>query len=430
MLIREKGGKWYWEAMVNRRRYSGACQGCQTKAQAQAYAKEREKELMRLKEQRNVRALVENFREELTGGRKISLTEAFELAEAKPMRRRPSERQTRAKRSFWQDFLDFMEARHPEAPNLTDVTRGMAEEYIAQLRDEGRFTAKIRGNGKKKYTLQDKHITGRTVNIRHQAIRQVFDLLAEDAGLIANPFQAIPRMEQRPEKREAYSIEELKRIFEEADDFTRPLFLLAITTGLRRGDICTLQWREIDLERGIIVRRQHKTGQETTIPIMPQLRQFLIAQPRENEYVLPKQAEQYARNPETISRRIQATLRRSGITPKETVEGRGRAVIRKDLHSCRHTFCWLATQAGIPLTTVQAIVGHMTPEMTAYYSDHVTDAQKIAQVNMLSTEVMEGILGTAQGEKPPRARLQAAVNALPDDKVPEAIAAIENIMSR
>ena len=40
-----------------------------------------------------------------------------------------------------------MEERHPEAPNLTDVTRGMAEEYIAQLRDKGRFTAKIHGRG-------------------------------------------------------------------------------------------------------------------------------------------------------------------------------------------------------------------------------------------------------------------------------------------
>jgi integrase len=306
----------------------------------------------------------------------------------------------------------------------------MAEEYIAQLRDEGRFTAKIQGNGKGKYTLQDKHITGRTVNIRHQAIRQVFELLKDDAGLIANPFQAIPRMEQRPEKREAYSIPELQRIFQEADDFTRPLFLLAITTGLRRGDICTLQWREIDMERGIIVRRQRKTGQETTIPIMPQLRQFLLGLPRESEYVLPKQAEQYARNPETISRRIQATIRKSGIVPNESIEGRGRAVVRKDLHSCRHTFCWLATQAGIPLTTVQAIVGHMTPEMTAYYSDHVTDEQKIAQVNQLSLDVMEEIFGPEQGETSPRARLQAAVNALPDDKVPEAIAAIERIMSR
>ena len=240
--------------------------------------------------------------------------------------------------------------------------------------------------GDKTYTVKDKHITGRTVNIRHQAIRQVFDLLREDAGLVANPFQAIPRMEQKAEKRKAYSIEELQRIFQKADSFIRPLFLLAITTGLRRGDICTLRWREVDLERGVIIRTQRKTGQETTIPIMPQLRQFLLGQPREGEYVLPEQATQYTSNPETISRRVKALLHKCGIETTEAADGHGRAVVRKDLHSCRHTFCWLATQAGIPLTTVQSIVVHMTPEMTAYYSAHVTDAQKIAQVNMLSRE--------------------------------------------
>ena len=55
---------------------------------------------------------------------------------------------------------------------------------------------------------------------------------------------------------------------------------------------------------------------------------------------------------------------------------RTKAVSKKDFHSCRHTFCYLAGKAGIPLIAVQSVVGHMTPEMTALYSSHTTQKDK------------------------------------------------------
>ena len=45
----------------------------------------------------------------------------------------------------------------------------------------------------------------------------------------------------------AFTSEELKRIYDNLDDFTRPLFMMAVWTGFREGDICTLKWNEVDL---------------------------------------------------------------------------------------------------------------------------------------------------------------------------------------
>jgi len=38
----------------------------------------------------------------------------------------------------------------------------------------------------------------------------------------------------------------------------------------------------------------------------------------------------------------------------------------------RHTFCYYAGLYNIPLVIVQAVVGHMSPEMTKHYSMHAT----------------------------------------------------------
>ena len=74
-------------------------------------------------------------------------------------------------------------------------------------------------------------------------------------------------------------------------------------------------------------------------------------------------------------------LEDSGIKTTKKVPGRSRAVSIKDVHSLRHTFCYFAGVAGIPLVVVQSIVGHMTPEMTAHYTSHAdrkTKREKLA----------------------------------------------------
>ena len=72
-----------------------------------------------------------------------------------------------------------------------------------------------------------------------------------------------------------------------------------------------------------------------------------------------------------------------GIVTTEKRPDRTRAVSIKDLHSCRHTFCYYAGLNGVPLNVVQSIVGHMTPEMTKHYSDHASLEVKREKMQLL-----------------------------------------------
>ena len=58
----------YYYFCVNGKRYRGACAGCSTEQEAIEYEKKIQDTVRRLSEQKTVSALVENFKEELTGG--------------------------------------------------------------------------------------------------------------------------------------------------------------------------------------------------------------------------------------------------------------------------------------------------------------------------------------------------------------------------
>ena len=115
----------------------------------------------------------------------------------------------------------------------------------------------------------------------------------------------------------------------------------------------------------MIFRKRRKTGVDMALPILGELETFLREIPHRGEYVFPEHAERYLKDPTLVSYRVKRFLEKLGIrTPRQFKDRK--AISTKDLHSMRHVFCYYAGQAGIPLATVQAIVGHMTPEMTKH----------------------------------------------------------------
>lgn len=429
MAVYRRGRKWWYELEVDGKRHRRPCVGCENEAQAEAFARKQRTLLLQLSQQKTARALVENFRNELTGGRRVMLSEVWDLAAAKPTRRSPGSIWAKQKQRTWQDFVAFMADRHPDAVSAGEVTRQMAEEYVSFLRNNGRYVKTVQeGGGRQDYVNKVCALAPKTVNEMQTILTQVFDLVKEDAGLLDNPFASIPKQANRSETREAFTPEELSRILRADDDFVRPLFLLAVMTGLREGDICTLRWSEVDLAGGMIRREQHKTANKVAIPIMPQLRAYLAGLKRTGEYVLPDQAEVYRRSPCSVSARVKKFLRKLRITNSKSVAGRDRKVSVKDLHSCRHTFCWLAGMAGIPMPTVQAIAGHMSPEMTAHYAAHVQDQQKTEQMAILSEWFAENIMGADQsGSAGRRKELVELAQACPDECLEQAIAALRSL---
>lgn len=367
---------------VNGETYEGKCYTdtgksvrATTKKEAEAYEKLMKQEAADLQKQKNVKALVENRREELTGGSKILISKAFDLAAKKPRKRPPSKKQLLAKLSYWRDFVAFINSEYPDIVFLSDVRKIHAEAYISFIRDHGRYDKNVQQKGKQAYK-RDYNLSNKSCNAFQIVITEVFQVMFEDAGLIDNPFINIPKLDNQSESREAFSEKELKQIFSKADDFLYPLFAIGISTALREEDVCLLRWDEVDLETGTIRRKMEKTGNYVEIPILPPLHGYLTQlneqcdQNKAFEYLLPKQAEMYYNNRTGISSRIKKFLKSLDIKTQKSVKGRDRKISVKDFHSLRHTFCYLCGIYNVPFVIVKSVVGHMTDDMTHLYQKH------------------------------------------------------------
>lgn len=393
MAVLLRGSKYHYRFNYLKKCYSGVCVNCFTVAQAEEYEKKIRAEVANIRSQRTVVALVENYRYELSGGHPILLTEGFDESLKKPSRRNGSEAHNRQKRNYWNDFTAFMAAEFPEIKNMAEVRRSHCEGYIRYLQDHGRFIKEVKCNvrcGKRRGKTRERVYTRgyklapKTIVSISRACSEVFSKLLEDAGLIHNPWKNIVLPEVKPIPRDIFSEEELALIKEgiKSDVFCRPLFVIAAATGLTEGDICTLTWEEVFFAEGVIRHTRRKTGVPMEIPMINGLAAFLEGLPRTGQYILPEHAKMYLNEPSGVSYRIIKFLQGLGIKTAREVEGR-KAVSVKDLHSMRHVFCYYAGMAGIPLATVQSIVGHLTPEMTRHYQAHVTLAAKRKAAGML-----------------------------------------------
>ena len=140
--------------------------------------------------------------------------------------------------------------------------------------------------------------------------------------------------------------------------YSLALVLLAGDAGLRRGELLALEWRDIDLERGIIsVERSLSHGHLGTtkgntsrVVVMTQmLHRVLSSLPRIVKRVFPQASVKNFR------RLILQAEEAAGLEP----EGQ--------LHILRHTYASHAIAQGVPLYAVQTALGHKDPNTTQGY---------------------------------------------------------------
>ena len=74
--------------------------------------------------------------------------------------------------------------------------------------------------------------------------------------------------------------DEENRLFEQLEscDWLKPVVLIALHTGMRRGEICNLQWFDLNFDRGLIHVRNTKNGKDRIIPMNATVRQLLETQ--------------------------------------------------------------------------------------------------------------------------------------------------------
>jgi integrase len=173
----------------------------------------------------------------------------------------------RAGRQTLQEFLEeWLVANQP--PNLSPTTwRGYAD--MARSRVIPRIGA-VRLDALTPKILSDlyadlrEHGTGRNGGLSPQSVKNTYTLInraLEDAVrmrvLKENPNRRAPRPKVPKTEADVWSpAEAAEFLARTTDDRFWPAWLLLLTTGMRRGEIAGLRWRDVDLDAGRLTVRQ------------------------------------------------------------------------------------------------------------------------------------------------------------------------------
>lgn len=160
--------------------------------------------------------------------------------------------------------------------------------------------------------------------------------------------------------------------------------LLMLHTGMRRGEVRNLKWSDVDSERGFILLRDPKGGEDVRIPMSDAARELLAGHTKtgENPFVFSGEKGAGPRGIRQIAESSRAIRDAAGL-PKDF----------RPCHSLRHTFAsHLASSGQVDIYTLSKLLTHKSPTTSKRYA-HLTDAALLRGAN-----VMGQIIGAAAGQ--------------------------------
>lgn len=325
--------------------------------------------------------------------RKRAGTTVKECAEDFMARRRASGEYTDNTNDTYERYFRAV-CRHIGYADVTQVTRGMLEKMYAAMRSGD--------------TLSGKPASGTYLNEIHKTLRLLFDDLMKDGTMIKNPCNEMdtPRRDTQP--RRALKPEAIRSLIAELD-FEQEAdiaYFLAVSTGMRRGEVCGLSWRDIDLESEVISIRhsydcygnlkEPKTKAGIRRLPMPDFVRDALATHKEGQRV---RVERYAAEhgeKDGRGRRIEqtestpvvlsASMGRLNPNVLESWWNRDRETYGLDdwtFHELRHSYLSTLALKGVHPKIMQELAGHASSSITMEIYTHVNMDVKRQAANVV-----------------------------------------------
>jgi integrase len=151
---------------------------------------------------------------------------------------------------------------------------------------------------------------------------------------------------------------------------------LLLFTGARLREILNLEWLHVDLERGLMLLPDSKTGRKTIVMSSPVL-ELLRNATRTNKFVIAGAAVDLPRS--DLKKPWRAVQQHAGL---DNVR----------LHDLRHTFASIGAGASLGLPIVGKLLGHSQPATTARYAHLDADPLRRA-TNIIGEHLSAALLG-------------------------------------
>jgi integrase len=188
-----------------------------------------------------------------------------------------------------------------------------------------------------------KTVSDATINRDLQTLRHILYWAVNEGLLVSNPLARVSMARERRKPRSVLSIEEEALLLEKASSHLRMLVIVALDTGMRRGELLNQRWEHVDFNRNLLFVTKSKTagGESREIPLTRRVQSLLLALRQPTGLVFTFHGLPIG----NLKTGWKAAIRRAGIR-----------YLR--FHDLRHTFNTRLMEAGVMQDIRKALMGH------------------------------------------------------------------------
>lgn len=281
---------------------------------------------------------------------------------------------TRAQRlSAWLHMIGSFSLEEIDADLVHTARAELADKppvVFVGLDHEGQQIFKAKGRAKLR--------SGASVNRYFVAMSAVFTWAIEQRLTPkgwTNPCRGIRRLPDAQQRVRFLDDGERDRLFESCRNSQYPrlyaLVLMAMKTGARRGELLSLTWRDLDLDRGIANLGRSKNGDRRTLVLLPDV----------VEALRPFRSTDSARY---VFGSVRTKYQTPGVIDSAWRDAVARARVRDfRFHDLRHCCASYLAQAGVPLNVIAEVLGHRKLDMSRRYAHLTTQTKADAMLRAL-----------------------------------------------
>ena len=248
--------------------------------------------------------------------------------------------------------------------------------------DLQQFYANLKKNGRLQYAdTIGSEVSNRLVRACHARCRSALEKAIEERLITRNPSIGCKLPPKKGREMQILTQSEIGRFLARAkEEGYYEMFLLELSTGMRRGEILGLKWGDLNITNGSlkiarevvpagskIVIHPPKTKNSVRTVALPPYMVEILGEMKKNktcEWMFPSPVKEgEPRNPTAVYHRFQVILERSHCKK-----------IR--FHDLRHTFATMALENGMDVKTLSDMIGHISAETTLNIYSHITDTMR------------------------------------------------------
>jgi len=268
-------------------------------------------------------------------------------------------------------YIKHLKAFFGELP-LSKITPELVDQYKQE-----RLKDKV--GGKRKAT---RTVKGQSINRELSALKNIFSVALKQRRFRGeNPVKAVSFF---PEQARDYvlSMEEVGRLLEAVGEPLRKIILIALNTGLRKGEILSLRWAQVNLEEKVLMFARTKSAKFLRVPMNPIVEGVLTGIERQGDYVFPGR----------WGKRHLVDCKKDFEAAREKAK-----LPELHFHDLRHCAATYWDQSGASGRTIQELLGHQDPRTTARYIN--TDEQRRQAVEAVAVRFTGTNVGQGQSQE-------------------------------